>query len=156
MNLVLPYNNIHIKNFYYGKKMNNTIMTNSFFHNIYYSDENIQLNNVIIKVGLERCNIKEYFNKYTCIFDLHINRELISNLERIEKGILDNFTSNNHIYNSLQNEYKLTEHFKKGDIKFTSNLERIHNENNTVNVMIKISGIWYNNNSKGIIFKITN
>tara|TARA_Y100000780_G_scaffold217840_1_gene222316 strand:- start:986 stop:1444 length:459 start_codon:yes stop_codon:yes gene_type:complete len=150
MNLILPYNKLQLKKIYYGKKMDNIIVSNSYFHNIHYSDNTVQINNVIIKMPLKNCKINEYFNKFNCSFDVSENANQINKIQQLERSILNNFRKEKT--NDLYNEYKLTEQFKKGEIKFTSNEDIPHN--NEQNILIKISGLWYNDISKGIIFKI--
>lgn len=147
MNLILTKDTICNTNFHYGKKMNNTIIPNSYFHNLYYYDENIEINNIYLKLDITDITIDEYFNKYKCRFNINKNMHLIELITNIEDSILTNFQGDK----DLIKDSKLSKQFYNGEIKFNSqkNIKKF----TSIQLLLKISGVWYNKTTKGLIFK---
>jgi hypothetical protein len=146
MNIILKNQNVEYNNFYYGKKISNTIIPNSYFHNIYYCSSDVQINNIYINITLKNVYISEYFNKYKCCFNKIDNLEIFKMLNNLEKNLLNIFP------NELINEYKMNELFNNGEIKFITNKKVDYKESN-INMIIKLSGMWHNDTTKGLIFK---
>lgn len=147
MNLILTKDTICNKNFYYGKKLNNTIIPNSYFHNLYYYDENVEINNIYFKLDITDITIDEYFNKYKCKFDVNKNIHLIELIMKIEDSILTNFQREK----TLIKDSKLSKQFYDGEIKFNS--QKKIKKSTSIQLLLKMSGVWYNKTTKGIIFK---
>lgn len=86
MNLVLDNNNYNINNIYYYDAVKNTVMDDSKFIRIIYSDENIILNGIYLK--------------------LEINNNGIDNMtiQKIENDILHKYNSKKIISNKLYDQ----------------------------------------------------
>jgi flagellar basal body rod protein FlgG len=88
----------------------------------------------------------KYYNKYKCIFNVNIHKELIEKIKSIEETILKKLEST--FYNKFP-QYKIYEQFKNGNIKI---FQDIQNKSN-VNFILKISGVWEINSSFGLTYK---
>ena len=86
MNLVLDNNNYNINNIYYYDPVKNTVMEESKFIRIIYSDENIILNGIYLK--------------------LEINNNAIDTIaiQKIENDILHKYNSKKIISNKLYDQ----------------------------------------------------
>lgn len=148
MNLVLDETNIDLNNFYYGKKMENNIISDSYFYNIYYSTDLIHINNVLIKIKLNNVYISEYFNKVKCSFNPSENRKVVKFLSHIETKLLEMFDD------EYVNDHKLFEQLKIGEIKINNHSNmKIKKHTRSLDILLKISGIWETHDKKGVIMK---
>tara|TARA_B100000424_G_C22927908_1_gene493618 strand:- start:938 stop:1357 length:420 start_codon:yes stop_codon:yes gene_type:complete len=123
---------------FFGDIIKNTVITNGKFIRIIYSNTVYTLNGLYILIPLN--NIKK-INSNTCSIN---NNSFIKNLCNIEKDILDKYHS------SKTKQYKLQEQLNKNIIK-------IFNSKNTFKkIIIKISGLWEDDDSFGITYKFIN
>ena len=148
MNLILSKDTYNNENIYFGKKITNNIIPNSYFYNIYYLNDLLYINNVLLQVTFNNVTICEYFNKFKCCFNQYDNKQTIQYLKEIETSILNKFDKN------LQCDNKLAEQLNKCEIKINnfSNKKLKHNINK-LRITIKISGVWQNDNQTGLIVK---
>jgi|TARA_B100001564_G_C20562066_1_gene634209 hypothetical protein len=124
---------------FFGDIIKNTVITNGKFIRIIYSNKTYTLNGLYILVPL--VNIKK-INSSTC--SINNNNSCIKNLCNIEKDILGKYIT------SKTKEYKLQEQLNKNIIK-------IFNSKNTFKkIIIKISGLWEDDNSCGLTYKFIN
>jgi hypothetical protein len=148
MNIVLSKDTYDNQNIYFGKKITNNIIPNSYFYNIYYSNEMLHINNVMLQVTLNNVTICEYFNKFKCCFNVNENKQTIQYLKDIETSILDIFNNN------LQCDNKLSEQLDKCEIKINNfSNKKLKQRINKLDIIIKISGVWETDNEKGLIVK---
>jgi len=130
------YNSNYI---FFGDIIKNTVIVNGKFIRIIYSNEIYTLSGLYILLPL--ANIKK-INSNTCT--INNNNLCIKNLCNIEKDILDKHNT------SKTKEYKLREQLNKNIIK-------IFNSKNTFKkIIIKISGLWEDDNSCGLTYKFIN
>ena len=123
MNLLLDETKYNIENVFFYEPVKNTIIHDSKFIRIIYSDENIILNCLYLKIDTN--------NKY-----------IFHYLETIEKNILNKYNlSKNNI-----NNYKLS-NIREQFIYFISK------NNPEAIVILKISGIWETNITIGLNYK---
>ena len=123
---------------FFGDIAKNTVINGKFVR-IIYSTKTCTFNGLYLHVPFN--NIKKN-NSNTC--NINNNDTCIKNLCNIEKDILDS-------YNSYKNkEYKLQEQLSKNIIKI------FNSKNNLKKIIIKISGIWEDENSFGITYKFIN
>jgi hypothetical protein len=146
MNIALPLKDININNIFFQDAMKNTIMDNSSFSRILYSNEFFTGNGMCIEFNLPILNIDKSFNKYKCIFDHQQNCNLIHTINKIEKDIIAKYNIEHK-----QPMFRIAEQLKNGYIKVA-----IINNINTVEdikFIIKISGIWSNEAEYGLTYK---
>lgn len=148
MNVVLTYNQFNKKHIYFSDPIDNSIIENSKFVKIIYSNQSFIMNGLCILLNININNTETYFKKLKYSFDMNLNKELISNIYNIEKQILtcynvENKTHKYCIYDSLSNGYLKT---------FPQNSINDNSLNNTF--ILKISGIWESDKEIGLTFKI--
>jgi len=146
MNIVLfmdSFNNDYI-NFLETK---DNIVTKGVFTKIMYSNTHFTMNGLFFYLPIHIQDIHyNSYNKTFIKFDekVAINSTVIDHLYNIEKSILylyDPFKQKNHVlYNQL----------KSGFVKVHSSKHINHNSQ----FIVKLSGIWENDNSIGITYKI--
>lgn len=127
MNLTLDFNNIEYHNIYFHEAIKNTVITDSNFIRLLYSDKYFVLNGLYINLDIKYIN----------------NAKNIMLLTRLEKELLDLYNSN------TKHNYKLKDQYLNFFDKYQSN----NNLNNSPNIILKISGIWENNTGIGITNK---
>lgn len=152
MNIILDCedkkHSFNIYNVYFGEKVPNTIVENSSFYNIIYSTNKITLSNLHILILLKSINLTNYYNKYKVFFIPSINFKIINKMKKIEQEILLKFkkfrTKKTPVFN-LYNQI-LTKQIK------VNSKELISQKKDTIQLLLKISGIWENNTNYGIIY----
>lgn len=147
MNVAVDMNEFNINNVFYQKPINNTVMDDSNFIRILYSNELITINGIFIKINLKIESIDAYYNKYRCAYQENLNREVINNIKNLESLILHNYKS------SKKPAYKIKEQLDTMSIKiFTeTNVRKVPSE-----FILKISGLWETSTEYGITYKFTN
>jgi hypothetical protein len=138
---------INIYNIIFGEKTLNTIMENSDFCSIYYSNDIITMNNLTLYFTLNNITIEPYFNKYKCKMNNNTNYDIKEKLINIESHIL-------HKYNNIkQKTFKLKEQINNNNLKLFYNKPIKNTKYSSINVIIKISGIWESKTEIGLIYK---
>lgn len=123
MNLVLDKNNYNINNVYFYEPVKNTVMDDSKFIRIIYSDELVILNGLYLKLDMNDKNISKF-------------------LEIVEKNILNKYSINkNVIYKNKSIKIKEQLLFLLGKNNLDSKF------------LLKISGIWETNLTIGLTYK---
>lgn len=125
MNLVLDETNYNINNIFFYEPVKNTVMDDSKFIRIIYSDEHVILNGLYLKLDIE-----------------NNNNNILDFLDKTEREILNKYEINKNNVN------------KNRCIKIQEQLQFLINKNiPNKNVIIKISGIWETNLMMGLTFK---
>lgn len=157
MNIVLPIEEVNINNTYFGEPIVNTVMDDSKFIKILYSNEFITLNGIFINFPLKITTCENYFRKLKYSFDLNINRDMLQKVFTLEKIVLEHYNTN-----KKQIKYTLKESILTGILKIFPNTDindtsyNNNNNNNTNNkFVLKISGIWESPNELGLTYKIS-
>lgn len=132
MYLAINMEEYNINNIFFSDSTKNTVIENSLFARLFYSTPNINLNGCFFAI-----NITDYIknNKIS---------NLLNHINIIENDILNLYNTKSikilklkeTINNQINNKYS----------KFSDNKQ----------VIMKISGIWDNNNEYGLTFKIIN
>lgn len=135
MNIVLNINNINFNNLFFNDPVKNTVMNDSSFIRILYSNEHLTLNGIFIKIPFDRETIKDPKNEN--------NQKIILFIDKLEKYILSAYNNN-----KIQ-VLKILEQFNY--ITTKSFLEK--RNNNPFILILKISGIWETNSQIGITHK---
>lgn len=145
MNLIQDirqYNNKHV---YFTKRVENTVLNNSYFSKIIYSDQNVMLNGVFFYIPFVNFTIEKYENKQKCIFDIKTNKIILDYLINIESFILNKYSCEKN------KKYLMKEQIEKKFIRIYNDTYNSAKKCN--NIILKISGIWENSNEIGITFK---
>ena len=167
-------NSIDINNIILCEPINNTVMDNSKFIRLIYSDKNIIMNGIYIKISMHINNVENAYNKLRCFIEPEKNKEIYKVLSYIENIILSKYVTNKI------SSYKLTECLNKGIIKiFSENFNKNHyntsnkgrynsdrynsdrslslnkniNDPSLYNIVLKISGIWVDEREYGLTYK---
>ena len=128
--------NFDIKNIFIMPPIKNTLISHGLFHKLLYSNNLFTSNGLYIKIDY---NDTKYLNG-RLHYNIDTNVSTIDTIESIEKYILGKINNNNKkIYQ------KINDQFRSGNIKLN---------NNVSSVLLKISGLWENENSIGISYKI--
>ncbi len=90
MNIVLTHNQFNSNNIYFNEPIQNTVMDNSRFIKLIYSNENIMLNGIFLLLNIKIINKETYFKKIKISYDISnsINKEILMNIYNIENNIL--------------------------------------------------------------------
>jgi hypothetical protein len=148
MNLILTTSQFYKKNVYFSEPIENTIIENSQFIKLTYSNKDITLNGIYILLDLNITSKEHYFKKIKYNFDINQNNECLKNFLNIEKQILCLYNLNNKTC-----KYSINELLKNSCIKIYPSDDKTNNSNK---FMVKISGIWENSKELGLTYKIIN
>jgi hypothetical protein len=131
MNLALNYDEISFINIFFYDPIKNTVMNDSSFIRIIYSNKDFILNGIYIKFLIN----KDLYNTNKN------NIDILKNIEILEKHILT-------IYNSdKQHSYKI-----KDQLFYLIHKLNMSN-NDEFNYILKISGIWETHDCIGLTYK---
>jgi len=146
MNLIITPNQFKDFNIYFCEPIKNNIMPDGNFIRIFYSSTSITLNCVYILFTLSNTTCEKYFNKYKLNFTNlnESNNNNINMLKYIECHILNKFS----LKTQKLPKYKITDQLDQFNIK-------LYNQSNNENIqlMLKISGIWENKHHYGLTYK---
>jgi len=122
----------------------NNIMTEGIFIRILYSTESMLLNGVYLLVNINDFVCEKYYNKYRCVFNPSMHKELIQTLKEIEENILKKI----NLCNKTP-QLKIYEQLKNGNVKIFNELVN----QTSGSFILKISGIWETQFSYGLTYK---
>jgi hypothetical protein len=147
MYVVLDINDFNINNIFYQEKVKNTVMDNSNFLRMIYSNELFILNGIFIKFDLQLETIEKSFNKYKCLFDIKTHHDMILQFSAIEKHMMDKYGST-----TKTPIYRIAEQLNNGFLKIFNEAEcKEKNE-----FILKIYGIWETECEYGLTYKFIN
>jgi hypothetical protein len=147
MYIALELKDFNINNIFYQEKVKNTVMDNSNFLRIIYSNEIFMLNGIFIKFNLNLATIEKSFNKYKCIFDSKLNEDYIHRICLIEKNLMEQCMISNRTP-----VYRITEQLTNNFLKIFNEAEcKEQNE-----FILKIYGVWENETEYGLTYKFIN
>lgn len=146
------FGGVKLKHLYFNDPVQNSIIHDSYFVSVFYSDNDISLTGLMLPIKLSFITISKSFNKNIIIYDFNSNKEIISNISQLETLILEKY---NNVSNSSnkplkQPVYSLTNQLKSGSIKLFSDIDKRKQE---CNIILKISGVWENVKEYGVTFK---
>ena len=149
MNIVISPKDLKLRNIHFHDAVTNTVMDDSSFVRVGYSNTDVTLNGIYLDISLNVSRIDKYFHKYKYIFEYMNNMECIDMLVRIERMILENLPTCN-----ARNVYKLKEQFLHNSIRIREyRLSTEASHPGTYNFTLKISGIWVTDSDCGLTFK---
>lgn len=146
MFITIDISEFDINYIFYQEKVKNTVMDNSNFSRILYSNSLFTINGIFIKFSVSLTNIEKIYNKYKCSFDSKNidNYNVTSKIKLIENHILRtcNYTNKTPIY-------RITEQLNNNYLKVFN--DKTHKENN--DFILKIYGIWDTDHEYGVTYK---
>ena len=149
MNLAITTNQFNINNVFFQEAIKNTIMTDSNFIRIVYSDALMMLNGICLEFTLPIIYIDKSFNKFKCNFDKLLNHTLIQAICKAEYDILAKCSEKNTQKIPI---YRISDQLRNGIIKVI-NLSTTNSINKKF--IVKISGVWSNDLEYGLTYKFT-
>ena len=136
MNLVLERENFVFNNIFFYESVKNTVMDDSSFIRIIYSNEDMILNGIYLKLNINRDTTKK-------MLKINENTINIKFIENLEKNILNKYNSNKTHSNKIKEQFFYI-------------INKINNNTNNysdVSYILKISGIWETQSLIGLTFK---
>ena len=130
-------------------KTKNNVLHKGDFYRIYYSNQASIVNGLYVHFVLQDISIEPYFNKIKCNFNPEINRDIIKILKNIEKEILLSLSFETNI----KPVYRIEEQLQNDFIKIFADKPIIASSKNFGDILLKISGIWSNEQEYGITFR---
>ena len=134
MNLYIDSTEYNIDNVQFLESIKNTVMNDSTFVRIIYSNKLLTLNGIYVSLKLDYNNINN-------------NSDVIIFLENMERDILKKYNTNKIPL------YKIKEQFIYIYTKYINNSSKSTIVNTNNNHIIKISGLWETSKDYGITFK---
>ena len=148
MNIVTDINAFDSNNVYFLDSVKNTIMSDSNFIRIIYSNHLFMLNGIFLKINLKINSSDKYYNKYKYTFDYNINKSEIEKIILIEEIVLRMLNIKNKFP-----VFRIGEQLINENIKLFSDVPFKNIENQFV---LKMSGAWESDTEYGIIYKFMN
>ena len=145
MNLVIDIDQFNSNYVHFQESVKNTIMDDSNFIRILYSNNLFILNGIFLKVNIKISHIDKYFNKYKWAFNYDIKENIIEKISIIERTILQMINISNKCAT-----YRISEQRHNENSKLYTNSCSPKWENEFI---LKISGIWENDTEYGITYK---
>lgn len=153
MNIVIKTDDFSIENIFFLERKKNVIIDGSF-SKIIYSDNLFIMNGLFFEFPLQLSNetSQNIFNKQSVYFNSHLQKNLlcITKISEIENSILNYYkkTNGSHKRNSLL----LTNQLYNGFFKIYKDNSSA-STHGTKKYILKISGLWENQNEIGITYK---
>ena len=151
MNIVLDIDNIDYNNIFLDDKTKNTIIDDGVFYKLHYSNNILELSNIIVKLDINKYNIFKNYHRFKCVFSTEKYKTIIDKISELEKTILQelyiNKNKNKTCNTYKQANYNISTLLHSGCFK----LSRYPNDNN--NIALKISGIWETESNYGLTYK---
>ena len=121
---------------------NNIIPDGNFFR-IIYSTHDVTLNGIYLEIELKNVTCEKHYNKYKYSFNVNTHNDLINKIKNIEESLLNKITFNK------KSCFKIYEQFLNGNLKLFAESQSHKN----MRVVLKISGIWENEDNYGLTYK---
>ena len=151
MLLVFNTNDIVIDNVFFLETRKNIILDGKFTK-IIYSDENLVMNGIYMNISLNEYTHDKSYSRII-MKDSKNNTNFIKKISDLEYYILKYFKHING--NTKQSKYLLKEQFETMFIKvYRDNYPYANNIDVNGKIVLKISGVWEDNNSIGLTYKI--
>ena len=142
MNISLNKEDFSIDNVYFYEPIKNSIIENSSFIRLIYSNELMAINGIYIKIDFDNVTKINDFSKQKITININDNAKIINYIKSIESEILQKIN-----IQRKRKIYKISEQLMTGYIKHLI-------DNKYANSFIlKISGIWESENEYGLTFK---
>jgi len=145
MNVILDISQFDKDCLHFQKPVRNTVMDNSNFIRVVYSNELFSLNSLFVKFTLRNARTERYFAKFKCSFGRSDNEKVVQQLINLEGEILRRAEIAGKQY-----AYKIREQLQSGTIKLFANESDGQIGNH---FLLKVSGVWETDDEMGVTFK---
>jgi hypothetical protein len=144
MNIIDTIENFNIKNVYFTNSLENTVMDNGIFSKIVYSTEDISINGIYLLCNFTNTQIEKIgINKFKVSWNKEKNKELMKKINNIEKDLLEK-------YGKPNNNKQLASLLEHSNFRLFTEKDKLYSNSD---FLLRISGIWENNDSCGITYK---
>lgn len=149
MNAMIPFNEFNNKHIYFNEPIENTIIKDSKFIKLIYSNEILSMNGLFFHTEFMIFSTDYNFKKFRFSYNLDTNREMLNKIFNIERIILDNYNCNK------KKKFNLYDYLSNGFIKIYNQDNDNYNVRKTkLGFILKISGVWESNDEYGITYKL--
>lgn len=149
MNFIMNKSYYDNNNIYIMDGVINNVIENGSFHRLIYSNSIMTLNALIFKYTFNKVTLIKNFNKYKFIYqDENTNNANINEIKNIELDIINKFNL------SSKKKYCIIDSFSNDNIKLYSEKE-LDNNYEKIDIYLKLSGLWVNDNEYGLTFKFS-
>ena len=145
MYIGLDLDSIDLNNLIITDAMHNTVIENSNFMRVMYSEEDVAFNGIYINCNFRDSTIEKYFQKYKCMFNQLTNKALVDKMARFESEILAAAAIPNK-----RRRHGLASQLSSGFVKIFTDGERASED---TSMILKISGVWEAEEEYGITYK---
>ena len=147
MYIVFTLEEFDINNIFFLERVKNTVMDNSNFSRVIYSNEIFSLNGIFVKFNIKLYNIEKSFNKYKCFFDIKTHNDVVVKISNIEQHIM-----NRYKFEHKTPIYRITDQLSNGFLKIFNEIN-LKEQNEFI---LKIYGIWETDTEYGLTYKFIN
>ena len=126
----------------------NTVMDQSNFIRLLYSDGVVALNGVHVRARLHASRVEQYFNKYKCIIDVDKSASGISELVELERLVLEQ--------SGVRDKtpvYRIADQLRQGAFKLFSDNPEADCDRRKCVYVLKMSGVWETDVEYGVTYK---
>lgn len=145
MNVILDISQFDKDCLHFQKPVRNTVMDNSNFIRVVYSNELFSLNSLFVKFTLHNARTERYFAKFKCSFSRSDNEKVVQQLINLEREILRRAEIADKKY-----ACNISEQLQAGTIKLFANEPEGQIGNK---FLLKVSGVWETAHELGVTFK---
>lgn len=145
MNVFVTPDNFDYNNIFYSDSIKNTVIDNSSFIRIMYSNDLFILNGIYLKINFNEIYLENVNYKFKYNFNIEKNLKLLNYIKELEYNLLKGVNIKNKILST-----KFYDQLKCGFIKITGDGENV----DTKSYILKISGIWESPYEYGLTYKI--
>ena len=150
MNIVEEIKDYSINYIYFLDSIKNTVLDNSYFIRILYSNENYSLNGLYLNVKFNDVTLINNNNKVKYSIKVTNNIDILNCIKHLEYDILEKISINK------KKVYKITDQLQSGVIKIINNNYNSVSSLDDNNYILKISGLWETPTEYGLTYKFIN
>lgn len=150
MNIVEEIKDYSINYIFFLDSIKNTVLDNSYFIRILYSNANYTLNGLYLNVKFNEVALINNNNKVKYSIKVGNNIDVLNFIKHLEQDILDKISINK------RKVYKITDQLHSGVIKIINNNYTSVSSLDDNNYILKISGLWETPTEYGLTYKFIN
>lgn len=148
MYLVLEPDQVRAQYILTHPPVRNTVMPDSDFIRLVYSDSVVALNGLHVLVRLYPQRIEQYFNKYRCTLDMGKSAREVQTISSLEQMVLDQAG-----VRGKTPVKRITEQLQQGHFKLFAEPTKSRRTGRPPVFVLKMSGIWETADEYGVTHK---